>query len=76
MNLTLKLRNQRDDRTFIVGCKSVDVVPYAMGYNVKIIDSEGTSAVFGVGPESEFDIAYVESFNGATSHIIKRREHS
>lgn len=76
MHLTLKLKNTAEDRTFIVGCNAVNVVANGQGYHVTTysdgeeIDKEHE---FYVGGE-EYDIAYVENFNGATTHIIKPRK--
>ena len=72
MHLTLKLRNQNADRTFIVGCNSVDVKANGAGYHVRAFKEEDAIEDFYVGGP-EFDIAYVENFNGATTHIIKPR---
>lgn len=70
MHLTLKLRNHKEDRTFIVGCDAVNVKANGSGYHVRAIDADGSGADFYVGGE-EYDIAYVENFNGATTHIIR-----
>lgn len=73
MHLTLKLRNQDKDRTLIVGCNTVDVRANGSGYHVWAYKEEGAVEEFYVGGE-EFDIAYVENFSGATTHIIKQRQ--
>ena len=72
MHLTLKLRSQKDDRTFIVGCRSVDIAATGAGYIVSATDSEGGVIDYEVSPQGEFDIGYVENnLSGATTHIIK-----
>ena len=70
MHLTLKLKNTKEDRTFIVGCNSIDIRVNGSGYHVRAFKEEDSIEEFYVGSD-EYDIAYVENFNGATTHIIK-----
>lgn len=72
MHLTLKLRNQEQDRTLIVGCNTVDVRANGSGYHIQAFKEEDVVENFYVGGD-EFDIAYIENFNGATTHIVRRR---
>lgn len=73
MHLTLKLRNIKEDHTFIVACNSVDVKANGSGYHIQAISADNAVLNFYVGGPL-YDIGYVENYGGATTHVIKPRE--